>query len=230
MSDPESFLSRWSRRKREVSQETEAAKSQAAADAPALDDRPSGNISPSPAPGAVDPASDPTGLPSIESITANTDIRAFLSTGVPADLARAALRRAWSSDPAIRDFVGLSENSWDFNAPDGIPGFGPIDPAEVGRLVAQAIGKPEEAPAAGNACPPPTQADQPQPCESGQTATAGDASAASDQRPELQDHETVASEEIMQRTKADVAVQEPPDRGEDGMTSPRRSHGGALPD
>jgi hypothetical protein len=35
---------------------------------------------------------------------------------VPQDLARAALRRAWTVDPAIRDFVGLFENCWDFNA------------------------------------------------------------------------------------------------------------------
>jgi Protein of unknown function (DUF3306) len=229
MSDPESFLSRWSRRKREVSQETEAANS-AAAGEPAQDDSASGKISPNPAPAAAEPALDPASLPSIESITAKTDIRAFLSTGVPADLARAALRRAWSSDPAIRDFVGLSENSWDFNAPDGVPGFGPIDPAEVGRLVAQVIGKPEVAPAPGILCPPPTQTDQPQPCESGQTAAADNASAKPDQRPEIQDHGAVASAEFMQRTKADVAVQEPPGQGEDGMTSPRRSHGGALPE
>jgi uncharacterized protein DUF3306 len=232
MSEPESFVSRWSRRKREVSQETDAANPPAATDEAAEDDRASGKVSPNPAPAAVDPASDPTSLPSIESITAETDIRAFLSTGVPADLARAALRRAWSSDPAIRDFVGPSENSWDFNAPDGIPGFGPIDPADVGRLVAQAIGAPEAAPAAGNACPPTAlaQADQSPPSESGRTAAAGDEPTAPEQGPRTRDHEAVAPAEITQRTKADVAVQEPPERGEDGMTSPRRSHGGALPD
>jgi hypothetical protein len=41
---------------------------------------------------------------------------AVLSAGVPADLTRVALRRAWSVDATIRDFIGLSENSWDFNA------------------------------------------------------------------------------------------------------------------
>lgn len=30
------------------------------------------------------------------------------------------------ADPAIRFAVGLAENSWDFSAPDGVPGFGPI--------------------------------------------------------------------------------------------------------
>jgi hypothetical protein len=34
--------------------------------------------------------------------------------------------RALLDDPAIRNAVGLSENSWDFSAPDGVPGFGPI--------------------------------------------------------------------------------------------------------
>jgi hypothetical protein len=63
-------------------------------------------------------------LPPIESIGSGSDIRPFLAPGVPADLTRTALRRAWSTDPAIRDFVGLSENSWDFNAPDDVPVIG----------------------------------------------------------------------------------------------------------
>jgi hypothetical protein len=69
---------------------------------------------------------DPASLPSIESIVADTDIGAFLRSGVPAGLTRAALRRAWASDPAIRDFIGIAENQWDFNDPDAIPGFGPL--------------------------------------------------------------------------------------------------------
>jgi hypothetical protein len=32
-------------------------------------------------------------------------------------------RLLWA-DPAIKDFVGLSENGWDFTKPDTIPGFG----------------------------------------------------------------------------------------------------------
>ncbi len=31
-------------------------------------------------------------------------------------------------DPAIREFIGPSENAWDFTAPNGVPGFGPISP------------------------------------------------------------------------------------------------------
>ena len=77
---------------------------------------------------------DLTSLPSIESIAADTDIIAFLRVGVPAELTRSALRKAWTSDPAIRDFVGIAENQWDFNDPNGIPGFGPL-PAESGMDV-----------------------------------------------------------------------------------------------
>jgi len=75
-------------------------------------------------------------LPSIDVIDADTDIIAFLQSGVPAELTRAALRRAWTSDPAIRDFIGIAENQWDFNDPNGIPGFGPLGTSEdpVARL------------------------------------------------------------------------------------------------
>jgi len=75
---------------------------------------------------------DLTSLPSIEEIAADSDIIAFLRAGVPAELVRAALRRAWTSDPAIRDFIGIAENQWDFNDPNAIPGFGPLTASEGG--------------------------------------------------------------------------------------------------
>ncbi|MEH2512615.1 hypothetical protein V1291_003969 [Nitrobacteraceae bacterium AZCC 1564] len=85
---------------------------------------------------------DVTSLPSIDSITVETDIRAFLQTGVPEDLKRSALRRAWTTNPAIRDFIGIAENQWDFNDPNGLPGFGPLrDTDNVPMLVAQALGQ-----------------------------------------------------------------------------------------
>ena len=113
MSDSETFLSRWLRLKRESE-----------ASLPPAD---------APSPAAFDPAS----LPPIESIVADSDIRQFLHEGVPPELTRAALRSAWSADPAIRDFVGIAENQWDFNDHHGIPGFGPL---EAPDLVARALG------------------------------------------------------------------------------------------
>ena len=91
---------------------------------------------------AVDQPFDPASLPSIETITVNTDIRGFLQSRVPAELTRAALRQAWASDPAIRDFIGIAENQWDFNDPDSIPGFGPLlESDNVPGLLAQALGR-----------------------------------------------------------------------------------------
>jgi hypothetical protein len=81
-------------------------------------------------------------LPTIGSIDAGTDIKAFLHKGIPQELCRAALRRAWSSDPAIRDFVGLAENAWDFNDPSAMAGFGPLDYSaeQVDALVRRIVG------------------------------------------------------------------------------------------
>ena len=130
MSDPENFLSRWSRRKREVEQNEAPASPETAAIEPDRALPPEAVAGNSPGEQgetqAQAQAFDPASLPPLESITAETDIRGYFAPGVPGELVRAALRRVWSADPAIRDFVGLAENAWDFNAPETIPGFGPI--------------------------------------------------------------------------------------------------------
>ena len=86
---------------------------------------------------------DLSSLPPIESIDAATDITAFLRKEFRRKLRHAALRRAWSADPAIRGFVGLAENAWDFNDPNAMPGFGPLDCSgsrESARSVDRIIG------------------------------------------------------------------------------------------
>src|SRR6516165_2783730 len=86
-------------------------------------------------------------LPPLDSIGAETDIAAFLHRDVPPELTRAALRRAWISDPAIKNFVGLVENGWDFNDASAMSGFGPISAEEVARLAGKVIAAlPEPAP------------------------------------------------------------------------------------
>jgi hypothetical protein len=77
-------------------------------------------------------------LPPIESIGAGSSIGPFLASGIRPDLTRAALRRAWSTDPAIRDFVGLSESSWDFNASE-VSGFGSLTADDARHLLAQVM-------------------------------------------------------------------------------------------
>jgi hypothetical protein len=86
-------------------------------------------------------AFDPAALPPIDSIAGPADVRAFLAPGVPEELTRAALRRAWTTDPTIRDFVGIAENQGDFTAPDGVPGFGALSfTLELSEMVAALIG------------------------------------------------------------------------------------------
>src|SRR5262245_34477023 len=138
MSDPENIFARWSRLKSRAAKQDAKPKVQAPAAPPEDAAR---YIS--------DPAStepnvreagefDIANLPPIESITSESDIRAFLRAGVPAHLTRAALRRVWTTDPAIRDFIGIAENQWDFTDPNAVPGFGPLHVTDdVRKLVEQ---------------------------------------------------------------------------------------------
>ena len=134
------FLQRWSRRKLGVAEAEDAA---APAQPPLVDE--SQPVPPPPAEGPSDaPAAfDLTSLPPIESIDATTDIRGFLAPGVPVELTRAALRRAWTSDPTIRDFIGIAENQWDFTNPDAVPGFGSLNfkEEEVRAMVSRLFGE-----------------------------------------------------------------------------------------
>jgi Protein of unknown function (DUF3306) len=128
----ENFLRRWSRRKqaaRAPVRETD--------ETPRQVDAGPGSSSGAVSDGATIPVFDPAILPPVDSITAGSDVRAFLAPGVPGEISRAALRRAWVIDPAIRDFVGIAENQWDFTKPDGVPGFGALDlTPELRRMVA----------------------------------------------------------------------------------------------
>jgi hypothetical protein len=128
----EDFLKRWSRRKREVAKDDDAARAPASDPAAQTPD----------AAREVETQFDPASLPSIESITALSDVTAFLQAGVPAELTRAALRHVWTADPSIRDFVGLAENAWDFTDPNAMPGFGPLEATEeVRRMIARVVGE-----------------------------------------------------------------------------------------
>jgi Protein of unknown function (DUF3306) len=165
MSDPENFITRWSRRKRAAVERVDDERAPdektsnekisegIRAETPVFaglrceraDDTrpepgssaPARNDAPSP-----EPPFDLAKLPPLESITAESDIRAFLAPGVPPELTRAALRRAWSADPKIRDFVGLADYDWDFNTPGAVVGFGPLEMTdELRRQVVQMVGR-----------------------------------------------------------------------------------------
>ena len=236
MNDPKDFLERWSRRKLE-SEAPDAAPADETA-LPAA--KKTVGEPPAHAKTAPVPEIDPATLPPIESIVAGSDIRAFLQKGVSATLTRAALRRAWSADPAIRDFIGLSENSWDFTASDSIHGFGPLDPAEGRRLVAQLFGDLDDTVAANHSVSDRNSLAQTAsaPEESLDTGspemrdpTLGETEdtkfpQVQDAKKSDKDADIPASEE---QPKIDVAVQYHEENDEYDSVSLRPRHGGAIP-
>jgi hypothetical protein len=148
MTEPENFITRWSRRKAAETERPVMPTEPPAAEPGVGDekgDEKQSAVPPVPAQSKTEPpAIDLATLPPIESIGIGTDISVFLRAGVPAEMTRAALRRAWSTDPTIRDFIGLAENAWDFTTPDGVPGFGPLSAADASRLMAEFTGKAKE--------------------------------------------------------------------------------------
>jgi hypothetical protein len=142
MTAPENFVSRWARLKSESETEPvtelvgygpgqEEAVASVATETPSVKRQDE----------MLDELFDPANLPPIETITVDTDIRGFLQSRVPAALTRAALRQAWASDPAIRDFIGIAENQWDFNDPTAMFGFGPmLETDNMPALLARALG------------------------------------------------------------------------------------------
>jgi len=50
-----------------------------------------------------------------------------------------ATMRALVHDPVVTGSLVPVENAYDFNAPNGVPGFGPIDSAQPDRRLAQII-------------------------------------------------------------------------------------------
>jgi Protein of unknown function (DUF3306) len=213
----EPFLSRWSRRKQGAGrQEVSPAPSEGAATAPV----------------ATEPetAIDLTSLPRIEELTASSGVEAFLQKGVPEALKNLALRKAWSLDPAIRDFIEVAENQYDWNVPGGAPGYGDLNPgADMRALLDQAVGRVPD--------PPPEET------SASSAAMAGDAAAGppdalvarADERSELEAGAAPDTEANRVAVGAGAAghVQASPDTAAaPSLRDPpvgRRRHGGALP-
>jgi hypothetical protein len=144
------FLKRWSRRKRADENAPPAAAVEAAvAPAPPVA---SPNVPAAPAaePAPIEPPIDPATLPPVESLGAGSDYTVFLRRGVPEALRRAALRRAWETDPVIRDFRTPADYDWDFNAPEWST---PLSAEESRALLDKILPSAEPAPAAPAAAP-----------------------------------------------------------------------------
>ena len=227
MSEPEKFLARWSRRKQEAEHEAEkpddALPEENVSEAPVV----KGPVTEAVSAEEKEPEFDLSSLPPVESIGAGTDIRAFLQKGVPLELSRAALRRAWVSDPAIRDFIEVAENQWDFATGSDIPGFGPLEASDdVRRMVAEMFQGRLDAPVVERA---PTEnsvqesADEQNPQGVTQHAAL--------QNPEPQNLPKTSStgdDGIVQREEENTATQQDARPSESDLPI-KRAHGGALP-
>ena len=239
MSEEETFIARWSRRKREAEKDGEAVPKMPAGAEPASPEPPDRQggvpLTPERREARAVPTVDLPSLPPLESITSATDIRAFLQSGVPPELSRAALRRAWAADPAIRDFVEIAENQWDFANPASVPGFGPLTASDdVRQLVAQALGKlGDETPAAAlqdDAGTSPAAIPNPHQPASKPTEPAGpgkESIAESAERPEAPAPQGQLVQDPDRRPAG--AVQHDTLPNERGPMPNRRSHGSAIP-
>ena len=146
----EGFLSRWSRRKRAVVEGRAPEEPTLPAPVEAKPEAP---------PAEPEDDFDLNTLPPIDSLTIESDFKAFLHRKVPLELRSAALRRAWSLDPAIRDFIGPADYAWDFNAPDGVPGFALELGGDAMKLLSHALGLDAPAPKPDSAEPEATPAE-----------------------------------------------------------------------
>jgi hypothetical protein len=247
MSEPENFIARWARRKRAAAEDVEEKKSVAASDVaaegahPTVDERKESEPPVARSGDLPQLPFDPASLPSLESITAETDIRAFLAPGVPAELTRAALRRAWAADPQIREFIGLSENSWDFNAPGSMAGFGPLEMTdELRRQIARMVGRslaggeidrPASTSAEVQGGPPPTETSTESTATTAamptQQAQSNDGT--SQNEPVKTDDQLHNWEGFPQRDKERIATQYDAEKLDNDQSTAKRPHGRALP-
>jgi hypothetical protein len=223
MADPEGVFARWSRRK------LEAAPTAAPTVPPGPEPDAGAQADLSAAVSDPVPSRDVAMLAPLNAITADTDMRAFLEAGVPGELTRLALRRAWSADPAIRDFIGLAENQWDFTDPTSVPGFGPLGAADdVPRLVARALGRLAEADDPPHAAAPHVAHDGPASRAPVAAPPAGEVKP--DGAPEKEDGVPAQTAGASARTIVVNAATQHQMIDAKGRSLPeRRAHGGALP-
>ena len=249
MNDPKGLLSRWTRRNRGADsvrpRESGDPEQEGLDSSPGLTRGSRGNerdISavPEPASDAAPPKKpedkpreqefDLSKLPPIESITAETDIRAFLAPGVPLALTREALRRAWVVDPKIRDFIEVAENQWDFTAP-GVPGFDLSPPTgDIKQMLAQILGDPP----AGEAREAKEDERSELRAASIQTEhhrNVNEIAQSKEERVPVTQPETKNSGQrvvIAESDSANAATQNR-DTPQDERPTPKRGHGGAMP-
>jgi hypothetical protein len=225
------FLGRWSRRKRGMEAEAETPPDALAMpevppaepDADSPGGMPKSGTCPIPGMEPIDLST----LPRIDELSVTSDLAPFLRPGIPAALRSAALRRMWSLDPAIRDYIGPVEYQWDFNTPGGLPnGFASELIGDVQKLLAQAIGAVEEKPPTPLDTPPGeaemAEGETPGPAEPPPAPPA--ITLVAETPPMLPPGTSLAAGAAPTPAAIPWAVEE-----EAPPATPRRRHGGAMP-
>lgn len=155
---------------------------------------------------AFDPAALEIPLPSLEDLKPGDSLKAFMQKGVPEVLKNAALRKMWALDPMVRDFRSEAlDYAWDWNTPGGVPGTGPLGAADKVEEMVDAIFRAFE--------PPAEETD----------------------RTNIENRDGSADEMAQEAvTSAEGVTEDPQIQPEtaspsEAEVSPRRRHGGALP-
>ncbi len=125
----EEFLSRWSRLKREVKQQSPGQES------------PQGNQPP--APRVADPNTPPPQLPPLDQLTLESDYRDFLHPKVDEKVRLAALNKLFS-DPHFNVMDGLDVYIDDYSRPDPLPAAMLASLRQAQKILAWAKETPEE--------------------------------------------------------------------------------------
>lgn len=143
------FLSRWARLKAET-QAPEPPVPEAAPEVVEQPEAPAVPAVPEEAAAAEEEPFDPTDLPDVDSLTAESDYSMFMDARVPEDLRNSALRKLWTSDPvyAVRD--GLNDYDEDYRTAS-LVGSAVRTIYDVVRGYAPAEEEPEQDPAVADA-------------------------------------------------------------------------------
>ena len=155
-----------------------------------------------------DDAIDPATLPPLESLGPDSDYTLFLKKGVPEALRIAALRKAWMSDPFIRDFRGPAEYALDYTT--SAFDLRPTD--DVAKMLDRIF--PPQAPAQGE--PAGAVKAEPPPAPQAPPPSMGAAPAP----PALE----------LPRKDAEGRAPQAVPAAAPAAPNPRRKHGGAVPD
>ncbi len=209
------FLSRWSRRKLDAdATHAEPPVCEALAPAPqTLEARTHDEPAEAEPLDGVITIDELAALPAVEEMTAATDITGFLRKGVPLALRNRALRRMWTIDPAIRDFVGDARDyAWDWNTPGGVPCSGPLpNTMDIKKMVLDIFGR-----------------DPAKPAEVRELV--GERKEEIDQPTGVETQETPDPDPLRMAQRAEILVR-PQEEEALGPSKPARprGHGGALP-